>query len=113
HQLDWLRASAIGFEVEIHDMTEEVAALAVQGPTSCKLLKLVGLTEVEHLKPFEHGTFTMPRSAGAPPAPLMVSRTGFTGDLGYDLWMARAHGGAVWAALSDAARRRGRGAASA
>ncbi|HKF96843.1 MAG TPA: aminomethyltransferase family protein, partial [Steroidobacteraceae bacterium] len=102
HQLDWLRASAIGFDVEIHDMTEEVAALAVQGPTSSKLLKLVGLTEIERLKPFEHGTFTMPRSAGAPPVPLMVSRTGFTGDLGYELWMVPADAEAVWDALMDA-----------
>src|SRR5215470_2636582 len=101
HQLDWLRASAIGFEVEIHDITEEVAALAVQGPTSCKLLKLVGLTDVERLKPFEHGTFAMPRSAGAPPVPLMVSRTGFTGDLGYELWMAPADAEGVWDALMD------------
>ena len=102
HQLDWLRASAIGFEVEIHDITEEVAALAVQGPTSCKLLKLVGLAEVERLKAFEHGTFTMPRSTGAPPVPLMVSRTGFTGDLGYELWMAPADAEAVWDALMEA-----------
>jgi aminomethyltransferase len=101
HQLDWLRASAIGFEVEIHDITEEVAALAVQGPTSCKLLRLVGLAEVERLKPFEHDTFTMPRSA-EPPVPLMVSRTGFTGDLGYELWMAPADAEAVWDALMEA-----------
>jgi aminomethyltransferase len=101
HQLDWLRASAIGFEVEIHDMTEEVAALAVQGPISYKLLKLVGLAEVGRLKPFEHDTFTMPRSA-EPPVPLMVSRTGFTGDLGYELWMAPADAEAVWDALMEA-----------
>ncbi len=86
-QLDWFRASAIGFDVEIREVTEEVAALAVQGPTSCKLLKAVGLAGIERLKPFEHAEFSMPRSGGAGQIAMMVSRTGFTGDLGYELWM--------------------------
>lgn len=101
-QLDWFRASAIGFDVEIREVTEEVAALAVQGPTSCKLLRTVGLAGVERLKPFEHGEFMMARSAaaaGQAPIPLMVSRTGFTGDLGYELWMQPADAESVWDAL--------------
>jgi len=97
-QLDWLRASAIGFDVEIREVTDEIAALAVQGPTSCKLLKTVGLEGVETLKPFEHGTFAMPAGTGAP-VPLLISRTGFTGDLGYELWMSPADAEAVWDAL--------------
>jgi aminomethyltransferase len=97
-QLDWLRASAIGFEVEIRDVTDEIAALAVQGPTSCKLLKAVGLQGIESLKPFEHGTFAMPAGTAAP-VPLLISRTGFTGDLGYELWMSPADAEAVWDAL--------------
>src|SRR6201981_943165 len=72
-QLDWLRASAIGFDVEIREVTEEIAALAVQGPTSCRLLKAAGLDGVRNLKPFEHGTFALPNSAGAP-LPLLGSR---------------------------------------
>jgi aminomethyltransferase len=104
-QLDWLRASAIGFEVEIREVTEEIAALAVQGPTSCKLLKSVGLQGVENLKPFEHGSFAMPQSGGAP-VPLLVSRTGFTGDLGYELWMSPADAEAVWDALMAVGRTR-------
>ena len=100
-QLDWLRASAIGFEVEIRDVTEEIAALAVQGPTSCRLLQSVGLTGVERLKPFEHAMMAMPQSA-APPIALQVSRTGFTGDLGYELWMSPADAEAVWDALMEA-----------
>jgi aminomethyltransferase len=100
-QLDWLRASAIGFEVEIRDVSEEIAALAVQGPTSCRLLKSVGLTGVERLKPFEHAMMAMPQSA-APPIALQVSRTGFTGDLGYELWMSPADAEAVWDALMEA-----------
>jgi aminomethyltransferase len=97
-QIDWLRASAIGFDVEIRDVTDEIAALAVQGPTSCKLLKAVGLEGLQNLKPFEHGTFAMPQGAGRP-VPLLVSRTGFTGDLGYELWMSPADAEAVWDAL--------------
>ena len=106
HQLDWLRASAIGFDVEIRDVSEEIAALAVQGPTSCKLLKLAGVPGVERLKPFEHGMFSMARGAAAPVA-LMVSRTGFTGDLGYELWMQPADAEAVWDALMEVGRTRG------
>jgi aminomethyltransferase len=100
-QLDWLRASAIGFEVEIREVTEEIAALAVQGPTSCKLLKTIGLQGVERLKPFEHGSFAMPQGS-ATSVPLLVSRTGFTGDLGYELWMSPADAEAVWDALMAA-----------
>jgi aminomethyltransferase len=104
-QLDWFSASAIGFDVEICEVTEEVAALAVQGPTSCKLLKAIGLTGVERLKPFEHGEFSMPRGAAA--AAMMVSRTGFTGDLGYELWMQPADADAVWDALMAVGSTRG------
>ena len=104
-QLDWFSASAIGFDVEICEVTEEVAALAVQGPTSCKLLKAIGLTGVERLKPFEHGEFSMPRGAAA--AAMMVSRTGFTGDLGYELWMQPADAEAVWDALMAVGSTRG------
>ena len=99
-QLDWLRASAIGFDVEIREVTEEIAALAVQGPTSCKLLKSIGLEGVERLKPFEHGMFAM-RQGTAGPITLQVSRTGFTGDLGYELWMSPADAEAVWDALME------------
>jgi aminomethyltransferase len=104
-QLDWLSASAIGFDVEIAEVTEEIAALALQGPTSCALLRALGLTGVERLKPFELGQFELPR----PPAPLpiMVSRTGFTGDLGYELWMRPADAESVWDALMEAGRTRG------
>ena len=104
-QLDWLRASAIGFDVELREVTEEIAALALQGPTSCKLLKTVGLQGVENLKPFEHGTFAMPQGSGAS-VPLLVSRTGFTGDLGYELWMSPADAEAVWDALMAVGRTR-------
>ena len=103
-QLDWLLDSSLGFDVSVAEVTEEVAALAVQGPTSCAVLKAMGLAGVEQLKPFELGTFVLQGTAAAP---LMVSRTGFTGDLGYELWMRPADAQAVWDALMEAGRTRG------
>jgi aminomethyltransferase len=103
-QLDWLLDSSLGFDVSIEEVTEEVAALAVQGPTSCAVLKALGLSGLERLKPFELGSFALPQPGAAP---LMVSRTGFTGDLGYELWMRPADAEAVWDALMEAGRTRG------
>jgi aminomethyltransferase len=100
-QLDWLLDSAVGFEVEIQEVTEEVAALALQGPTSYAVLRKAGVAGVERLKPFELGSFALPAAGDAP---LMVSRTGFTGDLGYELWMDPADAERVWDALMDAGR---------
>jgi aminomethyltransferase len=100
-QLDWLLASATGFEVEIAEVTDEIAALAVQGPTSCAVLKNLGLAGIERLKPFEIAAFELGR------ARLTVSRTGFTGDLGYEVWMAPDAAESVWDALMLAGRSRG------
>ena len=104
-QLDWLLASAIGFDVAVEEVTAEIAALAVQGPLSARLLRLAGVTGFERLKPFEHGEF--PMSAGGRAVTLMVSRTGFTGDLGYELWLAPQDATAVWDALLAVGRTRG------
>src|SRR5580658_9470115 len=100
-QLDWLLDSAVGFDVEIRETTEQTAALAVQGPTSCAVLKKAGLAGIERLKPFEIGYFRLDQT------PLMVSRTGFTGDLGYEVWMPPDDAVSVWDALMEAGRSRG------
>jgi glycine cleavage system T protein (aminomethyltransferase) len=91
--LDWLLCCAMGFDVQIEDETADVAALAVQGPTSCANLRNMGLVGLESLKPFGLMTFDFNGSE------LMVSRTGFTGDLGYELWIAPEHAEALWDAL--------------
>ena len=83
--LDWLLTSALDLDVTIVDETAEVAALAVQGPTSCAALRAMGLEGLESLKPF--GLRHYPFDGGE----LMVSRTGFTGDLGYEVWVAPAY----------------------
>jgi aminomethyltransferase len=103
-QLDWLLDSAVGFEVGIEEITEEVAALALQGPTSYSVLRKAGLAGVELLKPFELGAFTLPAAGDAR---LLVSRTGFTGDLGYELWMEPDDAERVWDTLMEAGRSRG------
>lgn len=104
-QLNWLLDSAVGFDVEILEVTEDIAALSIQGPTSCALLKILGLEGIERLKPFDLGHFTLP-AALAVEAPLMVSRTGFTGDLGYEMWMRPADAERVWDGLMEVGRDR-------
>lgn len=96
--LDWLQWSALGLDVAIADETADVAALAVQGPTSCATLRAMGLDGLERLRPF--GIARFPFDGGE----LLVSRTGFTGDLGYELWMAPDHAEALWDSLFDAGR---------
>ena len=100
-QIDWLLESAVGFDVRVEEVTEEIAALAVQGPASCALLKAAGLTGVAQLKPFESGQFKLDGM------PLMISRTGFTGDLGYEVWMQPGHAVAVWDRLMQLGQTRG------
>jgi aminomethyltransferase len=80
--LAWLKKASFGFEqLSIVDMSDDIAALSLQGPTSCAVLKAMGLAGIENLKPF--GIEHFPFAGGE----LMVSRTGFTGDLGYELWI--------------------------
>jgi len=100
-QLDWLLDSAIGFDVEIAEVTEDIAALALQGPTSYAVLREFGVQGVERLKPFEIGNFTVDGLA------IMISRTGFTGDLGYELWMSPTDALPVWDRLMAAGKSRG------
>jgi len=94
----WLTAAAIGFDVSIVDETHDVAALAVQGPTTWSILNNMGLEGLEELKPFGLTHFDFEGTE------LMVSRTGFTGDLGYELWLAPEKAEALWDALFDAGK---------
>jgi len=101
-QLDWLLSSAIGFDdLVVEEVTEQIAALALQGPTSYAALKAAGLVGVERLKPFDIGTFDLGGMS------ITVSRTGFTGDLGYELWMDPGHAIRVWDILMAAGHTRG------
>jgi aminomethyltransferase len=95
---DWLLTCAIGFDVSVVEETAAVAALAVQGPTSYSVLKAMGVDGLDELKPF--GLMHLDFDG----AELMVSRTGFTGDLGYELWIAPDKAEALWDALFEAGR---------
>jgi aminomethyltransferase len=86
-------------DVNIEDISESVAALALQGPTSGRLLRsLVKDADIENLKYFRVTTGTI---AGVP---VEVSRTGYTGDLGYEIWIAAEQAVKVWDALMEAGR---------
>ena len=90
----WLEKSAFGFaEVEVKDLSDELAALSLQGPTSGAVLRNLGLDGIDAAKPFDIRHFSFAGEA------LMVSRTGFTGDLGYELWIAPSHALELWDAL--------------
>ena len=90
HQLDWLLTSADGFDVDIAVETHEIAALAVQGPTAYSVLKAAGFTRLDDLEPF--GV----RELEVEGTRVVVSRTGYTGDLGYELWVAPRDALALW-----------------
>jgi aminomethyltransferase len=97
--LRWFMQNAIGVEVTIDDVSETVAALAVQGPTSGALLRQVAEADVTSLKYFR---VTSGRIAGVA---VDISRTGYTGDLGYEIWMPWDQATRVWDALVAAGPR--------
>ena len=91
--LRWFVQNAAGLDVSIEDVSETVAALAVQGPTSGALLQTVADADVTSLKYFRVATGKI---AGIP---VDISRTGYTGDLGYEIWMPWHQATQVWDAL--------------
>jgi len=93
HQLDWLLISSLGMNVRIEEETHEVAALAVQGPTACSVLMAAGFTELAQLRPFE---IVHTQLNGFD---VTISRTGYTGDLGYELWVDPSNALALWDAV--------------
>ena len=97
--LRWFTQNAMGLEVNIEDISETVAALAVQGPTSGRLLKsLAEDADIENLKYFRVTKATIAK------VPVEISRTGYTGDLGYEVWVEADQALRVWDALIEAGR---------
>jgi aminomethyltransferase len=94
--MDWLMTNTLGFDVLLSEETHNVAALALQGPTSCATLKRMGLDGIENMKLFDIRHFNFEDTQ------LMVSRTGFTGDLGYELWIDPEHAEVLWDRLFEA-----------
>jgi len=96
--LRWFSQNATGLDVALEDVSEHVAALALQGPTSARLLDAIADADIRNLQYFRmtHG------SIGS--VPVDISRTGYTGDLGYEIWMPWDRAVEVWDALMRGGR---------
>ena len=93
--LRWFRQNALGMDVKIEDISEQVAALALQGPTSGKVLQAVVDANIANLKYFR---VTRGKIAGVA---VDISRTGYTGDLGFEVWMPWKDAVRVWDKLMN------------
>ena len=93
--LRWFRQNGINMDVQVEDISEKIAALALQGPTSGKLLKSVAEADIANLKYFR---VTQGKIAGTT---VHISRTGYTGDLGYEIWVPWNDAVKVWDALME------------
>jgi aminomethyltransferase len=94
--LRWLEDNALGLDVAIEDASESTAALALQGPGSRAILQELADRDLAGLKYFR---LTAARLRGIP---VTISRTGYTGDLGFELWLDATHALALWDALIEA-----------
>jgi aminomethyltransferase len=96
--LEWLADNAEGFDVAIDDTSEEVVGIALQGPTSRDLLQKLTGAELSALK-FWHCA-----DAEVADAPALISRSGYTGDLGFEIFVRPDDAAKVWDAAMDLAR---------
>ncbi len=94
--LRWLSMNAVGLEVEITEVTDRVAALSFQGSNTRSILNRCCEAPVDGLKYFR----LMQNKLNG--IPVTISRTGYTGDLGFEIWMEAAEALAVWDALMEA-----------
>jgi aminomethyltransferase len=94
--LRWLHMNAVGMDVTIDDASEKVATLALQGPLSRAILSQLSPMDVPGLKYFRVAKTTLRE------IPVSISRTGYTGDLGYEIWVDADRAVALWDALTEA-----------
>jgi aminomethyltransferase len=94
--LRWLQDNALGLDVAIEDVSGRIAALAVQGPSARAILQQIADTDLAALRFFRIVATTL---AGIP---VTISRTGYTGDLGYEVWLDAQHALEVWDRLIEA-----------
>ena len=92
----WLQMNAVGMDVAIEDVSERVAALSLQGPNARAILERAAEMDLKGLKYFRA---TTGRIRGVP---VGISRTGYTGDLGYEIWMDAAQALPVWDGITGA-----------
>lgn len=98
--LRWFHQNAVGMDVSITEISDRMAALSLQGPLSRDILLAAGV-DVAGLKYFR---LTRGIIRGTP---VTVSRTGYTGDLGYEIWVEAEQGVALWDALMEIGRQFG------
>jgi glycine cleavage system T protein (aminomethyltransferase) len=96
--LRWIHLNAAGMEVGIDDVSDTVATLALQGPLSRAILSQLSPLPLSDLKYFRVARTTVRD------IPVTVSRTGYTGDLGYEIWVGAADALPLWDALMEAGR---------
>jgi len=96
--LRWFRQNSTGFDVKIDDISAEIATLAIQGPTSARLLQAVAGNGIANLKYFR---VIRAEIAGVG---VEISRTGYTGDLGYEIWIPWNEAPKVWDTLMESGR---------
>jgi len=93
--LEWIQSNAVGMDVVVNDDSFTTAALALQGPNSRAILNSISSRTLDNLKFF----WMMETTFGN--IPVSISRTGYTGDLGYEIWMNPNDAIAVWDLLMD------------
>ncbi len=98
--LGWLQRNARGLDVSVEDVTQSIAALALQGPRSCDILRQLVGEEIEDLTFF--GALAVRYQLEGRRAEGVVTRTGYTGDLGYELWIGADDAIGLWDALFEA-----------
>lgn len=103
--LHWLHSLSRGFDVTIEDSSTRLGALALQGPTSRAILRDASDANLDALKFFGVTRATIRGSRGN--IPVWISRTGYTGDLGYEVWVERDSAVPVWDALIAAGQPHG------
>jgi aminomethyltransferase len=103
--LDWFRqvASDRGMNVEVEDVTAEMPHLQVQGPKSREIL--TPITEGVDLGELRYFRFVKGCEVGG--VPCLVSRTGYSGELGYELYCKPQQAADLWNAVVDAGRPKG------
>jgi aminomethyltransferase len=96
--LAWFEQFRRGFDVTLEDISAHFAAVAIQGPTSRDILKQISDVDLEAL-PY-YGVV----NAQVQNRPVLISRTGYTGDLGYELWVSNTDALPLWDALMAAGK---------
>ena len=95
--LAWFTDVGFGFDAQVRDVSQEMAALAVQGPNAKAVLKRlfsdVGLDRLRYYR-LAHAQLGS--------IPVEISRTGYTGDLGYELWVQADKAGELWDEVMEA-----------